>query len=160
MLLRMTPRWRFALPLLGLCMNASFACSEATNSDGLTPAEKAESHPVAAARQAATDSATGEPTRGGVLYVEHCADCHGSGGRVDGRRSERMRPKPVDHTDGATMNALSNDELLQIVRDGGASQGRSPLMPPFAETLPDEDLLALVRHIRSLALPIYEGPDP
>jgi len=85
--------------------------------------------------------------RGGKLYGEHCASCHGeSGAGVRGAYPALAGNRAV------TMAATEN--LVQVVLNGGfppATRGnpRPFGMPPFAPVLSDADVAALLSFIRS-----------
>ena len=87
--------------------------------------------------------------RGRASYVKNCAACHGEGGRGDGPAAGVMKPPPRDHTDAAYMSTLSDKDIADIIRMGGALKGK-PLMPG-APQINGEELTALVAHVRSLA---------
>ena len=55
------------------------------------------------------------------------------------------------------MNALSDEHLFRVVREGGAAVGRSALMAPWP-SLSDQDVWDLVAFMRTLAVPAYPGP--
>jgi mono/diheme cytochrome c family protein len=48
------------------------------------------------------------------------------------------------------MNKLSNADIKNVILDGGPSAGKSPMMPPWSQTLKEEDIDALVLHLRTL----------
>jgi cytochrome c551/c552 len=54
------------------------------------------------------------------------------------------------------MNALSNEHLAKIIKEGGAAVGKSPLMPPQAD-LNAQQLEDVIAFVRSLAVPPYSG---
>jgi mono/diheme cytochrome c family protein len=54
------------------------------------------------------------------------------------------------------MNALTDKYLFDIIKGGGASLGKSPLMPPWASQLNDQDIWNVVAYIRTLAVPPYK----
>jgi mono/diheme cytochrome c family protein len=54
------------------------------------------------------------------------------------------------------MSVRSDDVLYGAIAGGGAIMNRSPRMPAFGETLPDAQIRALVRYIRTLCG--CEGP--
>ena len=56
----------------------------------------------------AQDAAAGKE-----IYEQYCALCHGPEGKGDGSLSANLDPKPRNHTDGAYMNALSDDRSLE-----------------------------------------------
>jgi mono/diheme cytochrome c family protein len=58
------------------------------------------------------------------------------------------------------MNALSNEHLFKVIKEGGPAVGKSPLMAPWGGTLSDEQIWDVVAFVRSLAQPPYEGSVP
>jgi mono/diheme cytochrome c family protein len=91
---------------------------------------------------------------GAKVYSEKCALCHGAGGKGDGPGGAALNPKPRDHTDGGYMNGRTNEELLAIIKDGKGA------MPAWGTTLSAEEMNAVLKHVRSLAVPAYSGPMP
>ncbi len=63
--------------------------------------------------------------------------------------------KPARHNDGNFMNALDDAYLAQVIRDGGASVGKSTWMAARGGTLSDADIADVIAFIRSLADPPY-----
>jgi mono/diheme cytochrome c family protein len=93
---------------------------------------------------------------GKQLYQQRCAPCHGPDGKANTPTAQALNPKPRDHTDGAYMNALANEHISKVIKQGGAAVGKSPLMPPQAD-LNDQQVRDVVRFVRSLASPPYKG---
>jgi mono/diheme cytochrome c family protein len=126
--------------------------------DGTVPAEPAQpaagAAPAAAAPAAATN---GDPAKGAPLYATYCASCHGPKGCGDGPLSATLNPKPAKHCDGNVMNAEPTEKLFKIVKEGGASVGKSPLMAPWGGTLTDAQIHDVVAFVRTLAVPPYKG---
>ena len=87
--------------------------------------------------------------QGGALYKKHCAACHGETGKGDGPAAGVMKPPPRDHTDRAYMSTLSDKEIADIIRMGGAVKGK-PLMPSHPQ-FKEPELQALVAFVRSLS---------
>ena len=82
------------------------------------------------------------------LYLAMCASCHGE----DGRGSWRARLffiDPGDLTDRERMREHTHRYLFDIIKHGGSPIGR-PGMPGFAH-VPDADIEALVRYVRTLS---------
>jgi protein SCO1/2 len=88
-------------------------------------------------------------------YALYCASCHGPGGDGDGPMAGSLKPKPAKHSNGEYMNPLTDEYLFQVVHEGGASVGKSPMMAGWGGTLSDEQVLGLVAFMRSLAEPPY-----
>lgn len=74
--------------------------------------------------------------KGGELYRQHCASCHGSNGR----------PQMVGAPDFSQPTALLKPDmtLLQSIRTGKGA------MPAYQGLLRDRDLLDIVAHLRTL----------
>lgn len=95
---------------------------------------------------------------GEKLYAGNCASCHGATGGSDGPIASSLVPKPSQHNDGVYMNALSNDYIFKVIKEGGAAVGKSGMMAPWGTSLSDDEIWGLVEFVRSLATPAYEGP--
>jgi mono/diheme cytochrome c family protein len=85
--------------------------------------------------------------RGGKLYKDHCASCHGDKGQ-----GVADAYPPLAGNRAVTQGVTSN--LVQIVLHGGfppatRGQPRPFGMPPFATTLSDADVAAVITYIRS-----------
>ena len=83
------------------------------------------------------------------FYAGRCVPCHGAAGRGDGPTGMALTPKPRKLSDKAIMSKISDDQILKILKAGGAATGKSPLMPAFAH-LTDAQTKALLAHIRGL----------
>lgn len=86
-------------------------------------------------------------TKGGKLYEQHCAQCHGNAGQ-----GVANAYPPLAGNRAVTMKQTTN--LVQIVLNGGyapATEGnpRPYGMPPFVLVLDDNDIAAVLTHIRS-----------
>jgi cytochrome c oxidase cbb3-type subunit 3 len=88
--------------------------------------------------------------QGKKLYGQFCASCHGQSGKGDGPASAALNPKPRDHTDKDYMSKLSDDDMLKVIKNGGASIGKSPLMPPWGSSLKDDQIQDVIAYIRTL----------
>lgn len=105
----------------------------AADESWLAPAtESARPNPVAA-----TDAVR---KRGAALYGEHCAMCHGQGGKGDGpsARLHAVRAKPPeDLTKPEVQSRMTDGEIFWKVSTGWR-QGSRVVMPRFDEKVPDE----------------------
>ncbi|MFQ5692634.1 MAG: c-type cytochrome [Nitrospinota bacterium] len=95
--------------------------------------------------------AAGDPGAGKAKYGQLCIFCHGASGKGDGPAARGFPVKPADHTNKARMNSLSDAYLAKVIKGGGSSVGKSPLMPPFGSQLSETDVQNLIAYIRSLA---------
>lgn len=89
--------------------------------------------------------------RGREIYKANCVACHGEGGKGDGPGAGVLKPPPRDHTDYAYMSTLSDKEIADVIKMGGAIKGR-PLMPSHPQ-IAGADMDSLVAFIRTLSAP-------
>ena len=99
----------------------------------------------------------GDAAKGKASYQTFCAVCHGAMGKGDGPSAVALNPKPRDHSDGKYMNKLTYEELVKVIKLGGAAIGKSPLMPPWGGSLNDEQIRDVIAFMRTLAVPPYKG---
>jgi mono/diheme cytochrome c family protein len=84
-------------------------------------------------------------------YRFYCAQCHGLKGEGDGPNATRNQPvDPRDHTSAYEMSKLTDEDLINVIRDGGVATSKSTLMPPFKKTLSRSEILELKEYIRKL----------
>ena len=86
---------------------------------------------------------------GAKIYAERCSLCHGPNGKGDGPGGAALNPKPRDHTDGKYMNSRTDAELLAVLHNGKGA------MPAWRGVLTEEQMQAVLKHVRSLAVPPY-----
>lgn len=123
-------------------MVAAIACTSKEESPAST----------ASAGSSATAAKSGvTPARGREIYKANCVACHGETGKGDGPGAGVLKPPPRDHTDAKYMGTLSDQEIGDIIRMGGAIKGK-PLMPSHPQITGD-DLASVVAYVRSLAQP-------
>ena len=103
---------------------------------------------------------TPDAAKGATLYAANCATCHGPHGDGDGPVAAALTPKPAKHHDGVYMNALTNEHLFKVIKEGGPSVGKSPMMAPWGGMLSDAQIWDVVAFVRSLADPPYSGKVP
>lgn len=88
---------------------------------------------------------------GKVKYNLYCVGCHSTTGKGDGPAASSLNPKPQDLTNVHYMNSLGDQYLFNIIKGGGSSVKKSPLMPAWGSTLSDKEIWNLVAYIRGLA---------
>jgi mono/diheme cytochrome c family protein len=136
----------FSLVLSAAALVAAIACTSKAES----PASAAKAGAGAPAK-----AASNMPERGRSIYKANCVACHGEKGKGDGPGAGVLKPPPRDHTDRAYMSTLSDKEIGDIIKMGGAIKGK-PLMPSHPQIAGD-DLTALVGYVRSLSEPRTGG---
>jgi mono/diheme cytochrome c family protein len=98
-----------------------------------------------------------DQAEGKKLYSTYCSSCHGETGKGDGPAAASLPVKPVNHTDGAVMNQLSDKFLTEIISKGGTAVGKSALMPGWGSQIKDKQLRDVIAYIRSIADPPYKA---
>ncbi len=91
-----------------------------------------------------------DPAEGKKLYGQFCASCHGESGKGDGPASAALNPKPRNHTDKEYMSKLSDEDMMKVIKEGGPSVGKSPIMPPWGAALKDDQVKDVIAYIRTL----------
>lgn len=85
----------------------------------------------------------GSQAEGAKLFASTCARCHGAKGlggipQPGGKVSRNL-------ADPAFQNTVADGDLEKIIREG-----KPPAMPAFAQVLDDQQIKALIQHVRSL----------
>jgi mono/diheme cytochrome c family protein len=84
-------------------------------------------------------------------YQTYCSTCHGTGGKGDGAAAAAMDPKPADFSNPDFYKTRDDALLTKVIKEGGAAVGKSAMMAPWGSVLNDEQIKAVVAHIKSLA---------
>lgn len=129
-------------PLFGLAAALALAMGCSSGEPGAT--KTAEGTANAAVTPAVLE-------QGRALYKANCVACHGESGKGDGPAAGVLRPPPRDHTDRAYMRTLTDKQIADIIKMGGAIRGK-PLMPSHPQ-FKDPELQAIVAYVRSLSEP-------
>lgn len=93
----------------------------------------------------------GDARAGKAKYDLFCTACHGATGKGDGAAAAALNPKPRNFQDAAYMGKKSDVNLAKVIKQGGATVGLSPVMPPWGSSLNDQDVANVIAYIRSLA---------
>jgi mono/diheme cytochrome c family protein len=80
------------------------------------------------------------PDAGGDLFKQKCAMCHGA----DGKGYPAL--KTPDFTDPKVQASLKDEEITKIIKNGKPGTA----MPPFKDSLSEDQTKSLVGYIRSL----------
>ncbi|HEX5646341.1 MAG TPA: c-type cytochrome [Nitrospira sp.] len=102
--------------------------------------------------------------RGHELYTHYCSDCHGESGKQNEgfNWSSMPDPKPKDLSNKGEMSTFKDEELFSTIsrdmldtsEEGGDEIGDDdfavPTMPTFKYTLSEDEVWAIVGHVRTL----------
>ena len=95
----------------------------------------------------------GDPGAGKQTYAVLCASCHGNTGKGDGPAAAALPTKPRSLSDADYMNTLTDQHLFKVIKEGGTSVGKSPLMPGWGGQLDDQQIYNVVAYVRKLSKP-------
>jgi len=91
-----------------------------------------------------------EQSNGKKLFEHYCAVCHGVSGEGDGFNAFNLNPKPRNLADREAMKNFSDQQLFDVISQGGAERGKSNLMPPWGHTVNERQIRYLVAYLRTL----------
>ncbi|MDB6038768.1 MAG: hypothetical protein JWM99_2609, partial [Verrucomicrobiales bacterium] len=80
-------------------------------------------------------------------WKTHCIACHGKDGKGQTKAGRMAGVK--DQTDSQYQTTLNDEKMFTAVKDG-LTEGGKEKMKPFKEKLSDDEIKALVAHVRSL----------
>ena len=131
----------FALALsVGSC-GGNAGDDASTSAQGTPPANPPASTPSAG------DSASATAIDGAAIFASRCALCHGPSGHGDGTAAKALNPKPRNFRDAAYMSSRTDEQLLEVIRNGKGA------MPAWGKsgTLTEAQMREVLRHVRSFA---------
>jgi mono/diheme cytochrome c family protein len=91
--------------------------------------------------------------KGRALYDFYCVLCHGAGGNGDGFNSYTLTTPPAKLSNPNLMAKLSDAQIREVVKKGGAALGLSNQMPPWGGLFKDQDITNLIAYVRTLSKP-------
>lgn len=129
---------------------AALAAFTAFAADPKKPADAkpADAKPAADAKKFAI---TGDAAKGQAKYKELCSSCHGETGKGDGAAAAALTPKPANFTDAAHTATVTDEYIYNMIKEGGAANGKSPLMAGWKAALNDAQLMDVAAYVRSLS---------
>lgn len=92
----------------------------------------------------------GDTKQGEVLYQAYCTQCHGLNGSGGGINVADMSVMPRDHTNQVDMKARTDEELINVIKNGGPAINKSVLMPAWDKNMTDTQINDLVAYLREL----------
>lgn len=98
----------------------------------------------------ASASASDRGDTGEGAYMGYCLNCHGMEGKGDGPLAESIGDVlPRDLSDAEYMSTRSDEELFNVIKNGGKGSGFSDAMPDWGYNFPDADIKGIVQYIRT-----------
>ena len=78
-------------------------------------------------------------------WDKHCAKCHGPDGKGKTKMGEKLGIK--DYSDAKVQEAMKDGEMTKAIKEG-VKKGEKTRMKAFGEALSDDEIKALVKHVR------------
>ncbi len=82
----------------------------------------------------------GDAAKGETQYKTMCVSCHGEKGDGTGAASAALTPKPTNFGDPTVAERLTDEWIYKMVKNGGAANGRSPMMVAWAGALNEQQI--------------------
>ena len=82
----------------------------------------------------------GDATKGQTSFTTLCVSCHGEKGDGNGPAGAALTPKPTNFGDPANAARLTEEWVYKMVKDGGAANGKSPMMVAWSGALNDQQI--------------------
>ncbi len=95
-------------------------------------------------------SQDGDPAKGKGTYTIYCVTCHGEAGDGQGPVGKTLNPPPRDFKAAEFKFGGTDQDIFDVISNGAASKGGSPLMAPWGAVIPEADRWDLVAYIRTL----------
>lgn len=101
----------------------------------------------ASAAASGAPAAPAAPPAPDVAFRTTCSPCHGTGGAGDGPAAASLNPHPANFTSPEFWATRDRDHVANVIRNGGASVGRSASMPAFGGQFDQAAATALADYI-------------
>ncbi|MEK7241695.1 MAG: cytochrome c [Planctomycetota bacterium] len=103
--------------------------------------------PLRSALEKATNGLSNIELVGRQYYEAYCMVCHGESGAGDGFNAFNLNPRPADL---AAVKKKGDEHLFNVISNGSASVGGSPMCPPWGKTLGEEHTRSIVAYLHTL----------
>ena len=80
-------------------------------------------------------------------WTKHCASCHGKDGKGETKAGKKAGVK--DQTDSKYQAELTDEKMFKQIKEGMKDKDGKDKMKPFGDKRTDDEILALVAHVRS-----------
>ena len=98
-----------------------------------------------------------QQAQGKRVFNNNCVWCHAGTTPAGPSNRSNLSPTPPLFTDGETFNSLSDDSMRNTITLGGSAMGKSAIMPPWGQTLTQDEIRAVLAYARAVAQPPYKA---
>jgi len=126
---------------------ALIACGKSEPAPAPAPAAAVKAAEPTPAPAAAPTANNDDPKE---VFKTRCVMCHGADGKGDGPASAALNPKPRNYTDATWQKSVTDEQIKKTITGGGASVGKSPIMPAQPDLASKPEVLdGLVKIVRA-----------
>ena len=80
-------------------------------------------------------------------WTKNCASCHGKDGKGETKAGKKAEVK--DLTDATYQASFTDEQMIKQIKEGMKDKNGKEKMKPFGDKLNEEEIKALVAHVRS-----------
>jgi cytochrome c oxidase cbb3-type subunit 3 len=99
-----------------------------------------------------------QQAQGKRVFYAQCVWCHADSTPAGPSNRSNLKPVPALMNDGTVLNAESDDYLQNIITLGGSAVSKSAMMPPYGQSLSQDEIRELIAYTRAIAQPPYQPP--
>ncbi len=99
-----------------------------------------------------------QQAQGKRIFYTQCVWCHADSTPAGPSNRSNLKPVPALMNDGAVLNSESDEYLQNIITLGGSAVSKSAMMPPYGQTLTQDDIRDVIAYTRAIAQPPYQAP--
>jgi mono/diheme cytochrome c family protein len=81
------------------------------------------------------------------IFTTRCSTCHGPEGMGNGPAGAALNPHPRNFHDKDWQKSVTDDHIIQIIKEGGAAVGKSPAMPPNPDLVSKPEVVSALKDI-------------
>ncbi len=83
-------------------------------------------------------------------YESLCLKCHGAEGKGDGPVTKMVKDQSMgDLSDKGAMEQYSDDDLYELIAEGGEALEKAKLMPAHKDKLDEAQIKALITYLKT-----------
>ena len=93
----------------------------------------------------------GDAAKGKESFTMYCVACHGEKGDGNGPAGAALNPKPGNFTDAKRAAEIDDKYIYMMIKEGGAANGKSPLMVAWKAALDDQKIRDVAAYVRTFS---------
>lgn len=99
-----------------------------------------------------------QQAQGKRVFYAQCVWCHADSTPAGPSNRSNLMPMPALTNDGSVLNGVNDEYLRNIITLGGSALSKSAMMPPYGQTLAQEEIQDVIAYTRVIAQPPYRPP--